>query len=252
VDQKSFDFSKIRGIATLRKFGMNNALIEDLMTSVGQYSNKGTADYKVDVEDHPGTNELVIDIRIGNVRPWIRIHIPRSPNKAERALASLPGALDLTTWPTHIPAPDIEYLEWNDKSRSWRYGRQKYTGVFGYGPVDFVAQFWVGIAALWFLGKLADAYAARLADWMAETTVAALKRLRTTESDKSQFIVIKVPEGVTVMILPKAGLTDEAKEAFIDLDPNANEIRGKSLSWSPEAGAWLPQGEAISRLPPDA
>jgi hypothetical protein len=195
---------------------------------------------------------LTLNIRIGqNPQSVINVYVPGLPDAAAMALFSLPAVLDLTTWPTRIPTTDAEYLVWDDESRSWRYGHEKYNGIVGgYVTVDSVGQIWVGMAALWFLGKLADAYVARLADWMAETTVATLRRVRATKSDNGQFLVIKVPEHVTMMILPEAGLTDEAKEAFIDLDPNADGIRGKLLSWSPEAGRWLPQNDAIP--PPDA
>jgi hypothetical protein len=240
---------QLNAIPGLRELGVTDELMADLLASVRLYS--GSSGYDLTLTDLPSTDRLRLEIRIVQGRE-IRVHIPRSPKPAARALASLPAVLDLTTWPSRIPRALIEYLEWDDKSQSWRYGHQTYTGVWGYGPVEFVSQIWVGMAALWFLGKLADAYATRLADWMAETTIAALRRVRTTKSGKRELVVIKVPKGVTVMILPKGKLTEAAREAFIDLDPNADGISGELLSWNPKAGRWLPESDAIPHPPPDA
>jgi hypothetical protein len=85
---------------------------------------------------------------------------------------------------------------------------------------------------------------------MAETTVATLRRLRFIKSDKGQLLVIKVPEDVTIMILPEAGLTDEAKEAFIDLDPNAEEFAvGARLTLERQSSGRCFDGAACAWMP---
>jgi hypothetical protein len=249
VTQDHSRMNKVDGIAALRELGMADLAINDVLTSVRQYP--GPADYELRLRHRSGGKEITLSLTSDPYSGTeMTFHIPRSPDVVTRAVASLPAVLDLTTWPTRTRTGKFEHLEWEDKSRSWRYSLETPRGI-GAGPIEFVGQIWVGMAALWFLGKLADAYVTRLADWMAETTVAAIRRVRSTRSGKHQLVVIKVAEGVTMMILPQAGLTDEAGEAFIDLDPNADGIRGKLLKWTPEAGAWLPQSDAEPYLPPD-
>jgi hypothetical protein len=92
----------------------------------------------------------------------------------------------------------------------------------------------VGAVALWFLGKLADAYVTRLADRLADSTIDAAHQIRSRTG--SNLVYIKVPGGTTTL-LPPERMTDDAREAFIDLDPTADGIRRESLRWDPHKNA---------------
>jgi hypothetical protein len=104
--------------------------------------------------------------------------------------------------------------------------RYETTGAFHLEVLELA----VGGGALWFLGKFADAYVSGIANRLAESTLKAAERIRLRRSPATDCVTIKVPGGTTTIVLPDP-LTDQAREAFIDLDPAADEIRGKTLYW---------------------
>jgi hypothetical protein len=99
-----------------------------------------------------------------------------------------------------------------------------------------------GAAALWFLGKVADAYVARLADKLAESTINAAKRIRHRSSDGNGEIQIKLPGGTTIVELPKGPLTEEMKLAFIDLDIADIPHGHRCFRWDEESKTWVSTG----------
>jgi hypothetical protein len=134
-----------------------------------------------------------------------------------------------------------EMFDWDDEARIWRM-RHEISEAFGLNILELA----VGGGALWFLGKFADAYVSAIAGRLAESTLKAAERIRLRRSPANDCVTIKVPGGTTSIVLPEP-LTDEAREAFIDLDPAADEVRGKILYWDQVALAWVPR----EQLPPD-
>ena len=61
------------------------------------------------------------------------------------------------------------------------------------------------------------------------------KRRDPTKAD----LFVEFDDSVTVLELEE-GLPDEAKLALLDLDMNAESIRGQRLRWNVEEQAWLP------------
>jgi len=52
-------------------------------------------------------------------------------------------------------------------------------------------------------------------------------------------LIVKVDRTVTILELEE-GLPDEARLALLDLDIEAQAIRGHRLTWNAEAEAWVP------------
>jgi hypothetical protein len=149
----------------------------------------------------------------------------------ERAVDALPQAAETgdRSW------SGLETFDWDDEARIWRM-RYETTGAFHLEVLELA----VGGGALWFLGKFADAYVSGIADRLAESTLKAAERIRLRRSPATDCVTIKVPGGTTTIVLPEP-LTDEARVAFIDLDPAADEIRGKILYWDQDTLAWVPR-----------
>jgi hypothetical protein len=140
----------------------------------------------------------------------------------------------------HDPVHRADFI-WDSETGSWQeWNSTPPGGIDRPGTYELIGQIWIGAAALWFLGKLADAYVSRLADRLAESTFKAAQRISLRRHRKKRDCVsIQVPEGTTTIVLP-SNLSDDAREAFIDLDPTADGIRGKTLYWSQEQRTWSP------------
>jgi hypothetical protein len=166
-------------------------------------------------------------------------HLPptHSPT-ASQARAQLVALIHLTDWASfRTPVNRADFI-WDEGTRSWQ---EWHSASDSHGDTyEFVDQIWIGAAALWFLGELADTYASRLADHPAETTFKARRSisLRRRRRDKRDCVRIEVPEETTTIVLP-SDLSDDAREAFIDLDPTADGIRGKTLYWDQKQRAWV-------------
>lgn len=111
----------------------------------------------------------------------------------------------------------------------------------------------LGFVAVKLLGPFLEAFAAKLGEQLGESTARALGRITLFGRSRRQagvpirgeHLTVALHGGaVTTLVLP-AALTDEAKEAFIDLDVTASEIRGETLHWDAAAGAWRPVGPAV-------
>jgi hypothetical protein len=111
----------------------------------------------------------------------------------------------------------------------------KYLSTLELSPPEVIAG---GAATLWFLGKFADAYISKLADRLADSTVDAAARFKHKKKGGENFITIRVPGGTTTILLPEP-FSEEARLAFIDLDPSVDGIRGKTLHWNSEKHAWV-------------
>jgi hypothetical protein len=156
--------------------------------------------------------------------------LPGSP-AFERAVDALPQGA--ATWDRS--QPDSWTFDWDDEARVWCV-RHEHSGAVHLEVLEVA----VGGGALWFLGKLADAYVSRIAERLAESTAKAAERIRLRRSPANDCVTIEIPGGTTTIMLPES-LTDEAREAFIDLDPAADGIGGKLLYWDQDALAWAPR-----------
>jgi hypothetical protein len=111
----------------------------------------------------------------------------------------------------------------------------------------------VGFAANKTLGPFLQAFATKLGEPLGESCAQALRRIKLhrltpgvskrSTGGVDRKIVIELPEGSTVVELPDP-FTDEAKEAFIDLDVTADEVAGKTLRWDPATGKWTPRQDS--------
>jgi hypothetical protein len=171
--------------------------------------------------------------------PWeFTLPLPLRGSPAfERAVDALPQAAATGD----RSSSGLETFDWDDEARIWRM-RYEHSGAFHLDILELA----VGGGALWFLGRFTDAYVSGIADRLAENTLKAAGRIRLRRSPATDCVTIKVPGGTTTIVLPEP-LTDEAREAFIDLDPAADEIRGKILYWDQATLAWI----AREQLPPD-
>jgi hypothetical protein len=224
------------GVDALRALGMSDAEIVAFVSEAGLPS------------VHAAQVELRTDLRpVLLVKPhsewpgaqWkFRLTLPlRGSSAFERAVAALPQAPAAgdQSW------SGLETFDWDDEAHIWRMDKEQ-SGAFHLDVLELA----VGGGALWFLGRFAEAYVSGIADRLAESTLKAAERIRLRRSPATDCVIIKVPGGVTTIVLPEP-LTDEAREAFIDLDPAADEIRGKILYWDQDALAWIPRPQ----LPPD-
>ena len=96
-----------------------------------------------------------------------------------------------------------------------------------------------GFSALKVLGSFAEAFAKKLGESLAESTVRVLRRVRLTELPKC--LMIDGPPGARalVLVLPE-DFPDEARVAVLDLDL-AEAPDGTVLHWNPEAKVWEPR-----------
>jgi hypothetical protein len=78
--------------------------------------------------------------------------------------------------------------------------------------------------------------------------VGDLVRARAKRKGRPDEYLIGLGDGKTAMIVVTEDTPDEARLALLDLDVTAPELRGKCLSWSEGAGAWLAIGEPPAKL----
>jgi hypothetical protein len=88
-----------------------------------------------------------------------------------------------------------------------------------------------------FCAELGKRFGGTVADW---TSRVYLRRRR--DDSKKADLVVEVNNGVTVVELEE-GLTDEARLALLDLDIEAEAMRGQRLRWDTTAGVWVPVGK---------
>ena len=78
--------------------------------------------------------------------------------------------------------------------------------------------------------------------------VGDLVRARVSKRGRPDEYLIGLDGDATAMIVVTDDTPDEARLALLDLDVTAPELRGKYLSWSRGAGAWLAIGEPLAKL----
>lgn len=78
--------------------------------------------------------------------------------------------------------------------------------------------------------------------------VGGLVRARVKRRGSPVEYLIGLDGGATAIIVVTDDTPDEARLALLDLDVTAPELRGKYLSWSKGAGAWLAVGEPPAKL----
>ncbi|MEN3308890.1 MAG: hypothetical protein V7603_5092 [Micromonosporaceae bacterium] len=101
-----------------------------------------------------------------------------------------------------------------------------------------------GFLALKVLGPMAEAFAQKLGEHLGESAIAAARRIRRRRArydDQStplwDCLTIDGAKGARTVIMID-DFPDEARLALIDLDVTADGIRGWTLQWDPDAGAW--------------
>jgi hypothetical protein len=172
-----------------------------------------------------------------NLGCWLEIHFAfpcLGTEQNARARDGLSRAFDDRFWLMMARATRDDRYLWDDARRQWVGHKYQVHHLLGISPDLLVT----GGTALWFLGKLADAYVSRLAERLADSTIAVGKRITRIRNNGHDRIVIEAPGAKTILILPDQ-MTDTAREAFIDLDPTADGIRGNTLHWDEAASAWV-------------
>jgi hypothetical protein len=113
------------------------------------------------------------------------------------------------------------------------------TGVDAY-PEPTYAELAVGFIALKILGPFVEAFATKLGEQLGESVGRALGRITLSRRiGTRRQLGVDVPNSRrrTRLELPE-DLTDEARLALIDLDPTADEARGKLLRWDETSKTW--------------
>lgn len=108
-------------------------------------------------------------------------------------------------------------------------------------PIPNPVELLVGFVALKMLGPFAQAFATKLGESLGESTARAIGRLRLLRHNTTghaELDVLNDTAKPTTLVLP-ADLTDEAREAMIDLDVTDPEVAGKTMHWYPSVGKWL-------------
>jgi hypothetical protein len=181
-----------------------------------------------------------ITLSVRTVRTWrtIEFVLPSAGSAPyQAAVRALSQSLKDSGWVRQIMRFGIVRFRWDNNSNEWwRSKRPDEVPVdLGAVPPEVIAG---GAATLWFLGKFADAYISKLADRLADSTVEAAARFKHKKKGAEHFITIRVPGGTTTILLPES-FSEEACLAFIDLDPSADGVRGKTLHWDSEKHAWV-------------
>ncbi|MEF2528999.1 MULTISPECIES: hypothetical protein [Streptomyces] len=106
---------------------------------------------------------------------------------------------------------------------------------------DLVVELACGYVAVKFLGPFVESFAGKLGETLGESAVAAAGRLRLLwdrRSVRRDFDVV-MPGERTTLVLPEH-FDDAARLAAIDLDLEADGVRGAELHWDADAGTWNP------------
>lgn len=104
------------------------------------------------------------------------------------------------------------------------------------------AELAVGFVVVKFLGPFVEAFAAKLGERFGESAASAIGRIRLLWDHKDgrrDLDVIVSGSATTTLVLPE-DFTDAARLAAIDLDVNAEGVRGAELHWDASAGSWRP------------
>jgi len=76
------------------------------------------------------------------------------------------------------------------------------------------------------------------AEWAARVHLLRAK----DDSKETDLVIDEVP--VATVIEVDENLSDEAKQALLDLDIQSDTVRGQRLRWDTQAAAWLPKGDS--------
>jgi len=148
-----------------------------------------------------------------------------------------------------------EYWEWSSTARPGSsdpaaYGYDdspKYCMIPGSGsPETYIGDLIVGYLAIKTLGPFLQAFATKLGEQLGEATGRAISRihLRRYPRTGNQRLEIKTEAKIeTIVILPNP-LTDEEREALIDIDLTVPGVQGMTLRWDENEGKFLPDVES--------
>ena len=105
-----------------------------------------------------------------------------------------------------------------------------------------VVELAVGFVVLKFLGPFAEAFAAKLGERLGESTASAISRFRLlwNHKDDRKDLDVVIPGPMTTTLVLPENFTDAAWLAALDLDVNAEGVRGSELHWDALAGRWRP------------
>lgn len=118
------------------------------------------------------------------------------------------------------------------------------------------AELAVGFVVVKFLGPFAEAFAAKLGERLGESAASAISRFRLLwdHKDSRRDLDVIVPGSATTTLVLPEDFTDAARLAAIDLDVNAEGVRGAELHWDASAGRWRPvaiAGPAQAHISPE-
>ncbi|MCX5338242.1 hypothetical protein [Streptomyces sp. NBC_00140] len=154
---------------------------------------------------------------------------------------------------------EIKWLDWSSTARpgsndptAYRHDDTPPSSKPG-GPItgppftgSYAGDLIVGYLAVKALGPFLEAFATKLGEQFGESTGRAISRLALRRRPRTRDQVeVESSEAKTTVILPDP-FTDDAREAFIDIDVADPDIRGRTLYWNEEHGTFLPKDDSAS------
>lgn len=154
-------------------------------------------------------------------------------------------------------AGETEYFLSSAEARSdefYMYGVRR-DAAYRVSELAF-AELAVGFVVVKFLGPFAEAFAAKLGERLGESAASAISRFRLLwdHKDGRRDLDVIVPGSATTTLVLPEDFTDAARLAAIDLDVNAEGVRGAELHWDASAGRWRPvaiAGPAQAHISPE-
>jgi hypothetical protein len=140
-------------------------------------------------------------------------------------------------------AGETQYFSSSPEARSDEFYKYGVRTDAAYRVSELVfAELAVGFVVVKFLGPFAEAFAAKLGERLGESAASAIGRIRLLWNHKDgrkDLDIIVSGSAATTLVLPE-DFTDAARLAAIDLDVNAEGVRGAELHWDASAGSWRP------------
>ncbi|MFD8529407.1 hypothetical protein ACFV0L_18505 [Streptosporangium canum] len=120
--------------------------------------------------------------------------------------------------------------------------QQDHGGACAAPPITYV-ELAAGFLAVKLLGPFLETFASKLGERFGESTGQVLGRIRVIRRRNRASAELEIDDPAThaptVLVLP-ADFSEEARLAVIELDITAEKVRGATMHWNPDTGAWEP------------
>jgi hypothetical protein len=209
--------SEARALSTL-----GQALLNAHRVGEGRYICRQAAQLAIELGDHDGNGQVLTALGL-------------NPKELDE-LASQDGS-----WRDFLlgSSDETQWFASFQEARSDQYYNPGLHRDVSY-RADLFVELAVGFVTVKFLGPFAEAFAAKLGESLGESAARAIGRLRLLRNHRharTDLDVVLPGSARTTLVLP-ADFTDAARLAAIDLDMNAEDVRGAELHWDVGAGQW--------------